>query len=217
MNSKTKTIILIIALIAVLVISYFAYKNLSAKPDVTSTTAATTTQSTSDTSDTQSTSGTDETSITAQSSTEQTTAAVIKNTAPGFTVYDADGNAVSLSSFFGKPIVINFWASWCGPCKSEMPSFEEVYKQYGNEVEFLMVNLTTSSYETLAGAKAYIASQGFTFPVYYDKNGKAASAYSTYSIPVTVFIDKNGNVVKKLVGSQSKSVIAANTELLTYD
>ena len=58
-----------------------------------------------------------------------------------FTVYDEEGNAVKLSDFEGKPVVLNFWASWCGPCKSEMPDFEEAYGEYGEEIQFLMVNI----------------------------------------------------------------------------
>ena len=68
--------------------------------------------------------------------------------APDFTAVDADGNEVSLSDFLGKPVVLNFWASWCGPCKSEMPEFDEAYLQQGEEIQFLMVNMTDGAQET---------------------------------------------------------------------
>ena len=71
---------------------------------------------------------------------------------PDFTVVDEEGNPVSLSDFFGKPIILNFWASWCGPCKSEMPDFEEAYLEYGDVIQFLMVNCTDGSRETVEGA-----------------------------------------------------------------
>ena len=114
-----------------------------------------------------------------------------KQMAPDFTVYDAEGNPASLSDFFGKPIVLNFWASWCGPCKSEMPDFEAKYKELGDEIQFLMVNCTGGR-ETLDSAKSFVADSGYTFPVYYDTDLDASYTYGTSSIPQTFFIDKDG-------------------------
>ena len=88
--------------------------------------------------------------------------------APDFTVYDFQGNEVSLSDFRGKPVVLNFWASWCGPCKREMPDFESIYQELGEDVEFMMVNVTDGSRETRDSAAEFIAGEGYTFPVYYD-------------------------------------------------
>ena len=81
--------------------------------------------------------------------------------APDFTVFDKDGNQVQLSSFFGKPIVLNFWASWCPPCKEEMPDFETAYQNY-DDVQFLMVNMTDGARETMESAQAHVAQQGYT-------------------------------------------------------
>ena len=114
-----------------------------------------------------------------------------KEQVPDFTVYDADGKPVKLSDYFGKPIVLNFWASWCGPCKMEMPDFDEKYKELGDEVQFLMVNLTDGQ-DTVEIASSFIAEQGYTFPVLYDTASEAAYAYGVYSIPVTYFIDAQG-------------------------
>ena len=111
---------------------------------------------------------------------------------PDFTVVDGDGNPVYLSDFFGKPIILNFWASWCGPCKSEMPDFEEAYQEYGEEISFLMVNCTDGSRETVEGAKAFIEDQGYTFPVYYDTQLDASITYGASTIPMTFFIDRDG-------------------------
>ena len=115
--------------------------------------------------------------------------------APDFTVEDADGNTVRLSDFLGKPVVVNFWASWCGPCKSEMPAFQQAWETYGDQVVFLLVNLTDNNQETVASAKKFLASTEYTFPVYFDTQLSGAMAYGVVGIPATYFIDAQGNVV----------------------
>ncbi len=112
-----------------------------------------------------------------------------------FIAYDAEGNAVKLSDFEGKPVVLNFWASWCTPCKSEMPEFEEAFKIYGENIHFLMVNMTDGHQETKTKAEKFVADSGYIFPVYYDSDLEAARAYSVYSIPTTYFIDKDGYII----------------------
>jgi thiol-disulfide isomerase/thioredoxin len=111
-----------------------------------------------------------------------------------FTMTDKDGNEVKLSNFSGKPIVLNFWASWCGPCQMEMPDFEEMYKTYGEDIQFLMVNMTDGSQETVGSATQFIMEKGYTFPVYYDTKMEGAYYYSVYSLPTTYFIDAEGYV-----------------------
>lgn len=127
--------------------------------------------------------------------------------APDFTVTDAQGNEVALSSYFGKPIVLNFWASWCGPCKSEMPDFEEAYQTYGDEIHFVMVNMTDGSRETQEAASSFVQQQGFTFPVLYDTQMNAATTYSVWSLPTTYFIDEEGYLVAQGRGALDRETL----------
>jgi len=137
-----------------------------------------------------------------------------KYAAPDFTAYDLEGNAHKLSDFLGKPVVLNFWASWCGPCKMEMPDFDEKYQQYGEEVHFLMVNLTDGNQETVESASSFVASQGYSFPVYFDTDMDAAYKYGVNAVPVTYFIDAEGYLVTYGQGMLSAEMLESGIGML---
>ena len=119
---------------------------------------------------------------------------------------------MKLSDFCGKPVVLNFWASWCPPCKAEMPEFDEQYKALGDRVQFLMVNITTG--DDFDTARAYIDQQGYAFPVYYDFSGEAAYYYQVQNIPATFFIGADGQLLANEVGMLSKERLQSYLELL---
>ena len=147
-----------------------------------------------------------------------------------FTVYDADGGEVHLSDFAGQPVVVNFWASWCPPCKAELPDFEAAYQEVGikdsadgsdatgsdvadaQAVRFLMVNLTDGQRETLDTAGQFIADEGYTFPVYFDTDLDAAYTYGINSIPMTLFIDADGNVQDYAIGMIDEQTLRSGIE-----
>lgn len=137
-----------------------------------------------------------------------------KNIAPDFTVVDKDNEQVNLESFFGKPIVLNFWASWCGPCKSEFPEFQTAYEEYGEEIEFLMVNMTDGRRETKELADAFIQSEGYSLPVYYDVNQDGAYTYGVYSLPTTYFIDSQGNLVAYAQGAIDMDTLKKGIDMI---
>ena len=129
----------------------------------------------------------------------QTEATTIQ--APNVTILDASGKEVQLQSLVGKPIILNFWASWCPPCKQEMPDFEAAYKKYGTDIQFMMVNMTDGGRETIATAEKYIASQGYSFPVYFDTKQEAAIEYGVSAIPTTYFINAQGHIIAYAAGA----------------
>ncbi len=134
-------------------------------------------------------------------------------TAPDFTVYTADGQAVKLSNYLGKPVVLNFWASWCSPCKAEMPDFQEEFSTRGESVQFLMVNLTVGN-ETLESATGFIAQQGYSFPVFYDTEADAANTYGIQSIPTTFFIDPEGNLIAQASGAIDRATLQRGIDMI---
>ena len=121
--------------------------------------------------------------------------------APDFTVTDREGNPVQLSDYFGKPIILNFWASWCGPCQAEMPELQKAYDAFGKEIHFLIVNMTDGGRETKERAEKFIANSGYTFPVLFDTEMEAAAAFRAYSLPTTYFLNEKGQLIARGVGA----------------
>ena len=134
--------------------------------------------------------------------------------APDFTVYDLEGNAHKLSDFWGKPVLLNFWASWCGPCQMEMPDFQKFYESHGDKVNFVIVNLTDGQQETVETASAFIAEKGYTFPVYYDTDIDAVAKYGVSAVPVSYFIDAEGYFTAWAQGALSADMLQQGMDLL---
>ena len=201
MNKKKIIMILILVFILVLGGAGILYKQLGQKlaPDLLATQAPQESQPAENSTD-----------ATQESNTE-------KILAPDFTVYDLDGNEVHLSDFVGKPVVLNFWASWCGPCKMEMPDFNEKYLEIGEEVQFLIINMTDGSRETVETASAFIAEQGYSFPVFYDTDQDAASTYGVYSIPTTYFIDAEGSAIAQATGAIDEETLQQGIDMIISD
>lgn len=132
------------------------------------------------------------------------------NMAPDFTMLDMDGNEVTLSSFFGKPIILNFWASWCGPCKMEMPELQNFYEKYGEDIHFLLVSVDDS----LDSVKDFMAGTDYTFPVYFDATSAGAYTYGASSIPLTFFIDAEGNLTAYYMSAMSEDILQQGVDLI---
>lgn len=136
------------------------------------------------------------------------------NLAKDFTAYTDDGQSVRLIEKRGKPVVVNFFASWCGPCKMEMPHFDEAAKAYAGQIEFMMVNLCAYGNDTKENAKKMIADGGWTFPVYFDTDGSATLAYNVRSMPTTIFVSADGELIGQQIGAMTAAQLQAQIDKL---
>lgn len=124
--------------------------------------------------------------------------------AVNFILYDEEGTMVPLFDHLDKPLILNFWASTCGPCRSEMPHFQKAYEELSDEYNFLMLNEPGFLGETQADALAFVAENGYTFPVLFDNGGGAVSIYGLNSLPTTFFIDTDGYLQAIVRGALSE-------------
>jgi peroxiredoxin len=121
--------------------------------------------------------------------------------APTFELSDLEGNQISLLTQQGSPVVINFWASWCGPCKAEMKDLEAVYEDYHNQgLVLLSVNFKEPAEQVIG----YASQQKLTFPVLLDDHGNVSDLYLVKAIPATYFIDDEGIIQRIHIGSLTR-------------
>ncbi len=121
-----------------------------------------------------------------------------------FKMQNLNGEELQLSDLTGKPIVLNFWASWCPPCKAEMPDFESAFNKHKDTVTFVMVSVD----DTLEDAKDFYEGSGYTFPAYFDSLGEGSYIYGISSIPQSFFISADG----KIISSHTGMISAAQLE-----
>lgn len=131
----------------------------------------------------------------------------VKIAAPDITIEDMEGNKVQFSEFLGKPVVLNFWTSWCGFCRVEMPDFEQAYLERKDEIEFVMLNAPDGTRETVEIAKAFLEEKGYTFPVYFDTELEAVIKYGVRGYPITFFIDEEGYIFAYKNGMVEKETL----------
>lgn len=111
--------------------------------------------------------------------------------APDFTLTDANGKAVTLSDLRGQVVMINFWASWCGPCRQEMPLLEQIHQRY-ERLGFTLLGVNVE--ENSADGQAFLKERPVSFPVLYDPENGISELYEVVAMPSTVLIDRQGNI-----------------------
>lgn len=128
----------------------------------------------------------------------------IGNTAPDFSLKALDGSTVTLSDLRGKPVMVNFWATWCPPCKEEMPTMEAAYKKAKDQgIVFLGVDIK----EDPALVEKFVKENGYSWTFLLDQDGAAGRHYQITGIPETFFIDRTGLVQARVIGPMTPTVL----------
>lgn len=125
--------------------------------------------------------------------------------APGFTLNDLQGNKVSLEDFRGKKVILNFWASWCGPCRDEMPDMQEFYEEKKDQnIEVVAVNLTHFE-RNRDEIEQFVSEFDLTFPIPLDEGGHQKEVYQVINIPTSYFLDEEGIIKHVYRGPMTKA------------
>lgn len=218
MNSKKKLMITTAAFIIVIILSVIAYntlKNNTAAGNLNALNAASESDGTAESDSTASTNSGNTAESDSDSTSDSASGDAAKsNPVPEFSMTDADGKSVAISDLFGKPTVINFWASTCPYCIDEMPYFDEMYKEYGDDINFVMLDIVGFNGETEETGRAFIEEKGYSFPVYYDTGLEATYTLGLRSLPMTLFLDSEGNMTAMANGRIDKETIQKGIDMI---
>lgn len=121
-----------------------------------------------------------------------------------FSFTDREGNTCKLSDYHGKPIIINFWATWCPPCRAELPYLDAAFAQYGDQIQFFLMDLVDGYTETEEFTQDFVEQNGYSFPLYFDSKAEGVAAYGITAIPYTVAIGSDGKIVATHLGSMTE-------------
>jgi cytochrome c-type biogenesis protein len=127
--------------------------------------------------------------------------------APDFTLTGSTGEAISLSDYRGKIVFLNFWTTWCKYCLEEMPDFQEAYEKYGDDLQILLVNVTTDENIDRQGVIDWYEQFDYTMPMVLDEDGDVTSQFTIPGYPTTYFIDRDGSIIAYYPGLMSTELI----------
>jgi len=119
--------------------------------------------------------------------------------APDFNLKTSRGESIRLSELRGHPILLNIWASWCSPCKAEMPALQRTYQTHASQ-GFVVLGVNATNQDELSLAISFVESRGLTFPILFDENGEVSRSYRVRALPTSFFIDAQGIIQDVVVG-----------------
>lgn len=124
--------------------------------------------------------------------------------APAFELTTLDGQVISTDNLRGRPIILNFWASWCAPCRAEMPTLQALAEDY-REAGLLVLAVNATSQDRPADVSAFVSQHGLTFPILLDSEGRVNRLYQVHSLPTTFFIGRDGLIRDVVIGGPMSS------------
>jgi cytochrome c biogenesis protein CcmG, thiol:disulfide interchange protein DsbE len=133
--------------------------------------------------------------------------------APDFKLSTYTGKEYSLSNLKGKVILLNFWASWCPPCRAEMPAIQKAYTTYKDK-DLIILGINDSTSDDPYDAGQFMIANRFDFPVLYDTDGAVSRSYQIYALPTSFFIDRKGMIRKAVYGQMPEALILSQIETL---
>lgn len=134
--------------------------------------------------------------------------------APDFSLNDLDGNTFRLSDLRGKVVLVNIWASWCPPCRAEMPAINRVYQQYKSQ-GFIVLAVDSTIQDTLANAKIFASENKLSFPILLDQQGLVTRLYQVQSLPSSFFINADGTIDEVVIGGpMAEALLVSRVEKL---
>lgn len=230
-NSKKGLIVSLVAIVAVMVVAGLGYGALTAGqgtaiPNLSSASAASSTaegEAANADADTGASAG-----AAASNSADATSSAGAEGSASsgsassgtngGYLIFDdfniktIDGTEVSLSSFYSKPTLLGFWATWCPPCNAEAPEIQKLWERYGDQVNFVMVDSSVANgRDTPEGIKEWMEQGSYSYPVYYDETGEAAFVTEVYYLPTMYVLDSEGHLLTAFSGTLD---VASGSQLI---
>jgi peroxiredoxin len=132
---------------------------------------------------------------------------------PDFELVTIDGETVRLTDLRGRVVLINFWASWCPPCRSEMPAMQQTHVEYGPE-DFVILAVNNLRQDDLADAERFVIEKGLTFPILLDTDGQVSALYQVHSLPTSFFVDQDGIIREIVIGGMSEALLRTRAENL---